>query len=296
MLAINEEKMEQSAYDTLKNRFPKLKIDSISFFGEGETKSVYLVNDSIIFKLPKGKKDLKSFHKEKVALLLLKNKTDIPIPKLLYYDDLDKDNPIIGQSLMPGTPLSENIFDTFSQNEKSAFFREIGNFVSQIHKVNDMSQDIYTQSPEGNKNAIDGYLEAVNNVLSPQDRSFFSAITSRYKRSVDDKGLSLFFSHGDLQFQNILYNPQTNKISSIIDFGSACYADELYDIRYFWNNLNKDLMEPIGKSLTNEDRMRVLYYHLCTVSRNIHIAYEPDKRNYNNSTEIKKLLSAVNQR
>ena len=119
---------------------------------------------------------------------------------------------------------------------------------------------------------------------------------SRYKKSVDIKGLSLVFSHGDLQFQNILYNPQNNKITSIIDFGSACYADELYDLRYFWNNLNKDLINPLKKSLTNEDRMRILYYHLCTVSRNIHINYEPSKRSYDNSTEIKMLLSAANQR
>ena len=280
----------------LEERFPHLKVNSVSFFGEGETKSVFLVNGNIIFKFPKENKDLKSFYKEKTALLLLKNKTDIPIPQLLYYDDSIRDFPIIGQSLMPGIPLSENAFNKFSPEEKSVFFKSIGTFVFQVHCIADMSQNIYTQTPLGNTNAMVNYLGAVNNILSPQDKEFFSAIVSRYKKSVDIKGLSLVFSHGDLQFQNILYNPQNNKITSIIDFGSACYADELYDLRYFWNNLNKDLINPLKKSLTNEDRMRILYYHLCTVSRNIHINYEPSKRSYDNSTEIKMLLSAANQR
>lgn len=287
--------MIQDIKTILTNRFPDLRIDSLVYFGEGETKKVFLVNKNIVFKIPKDDKDLKSFYKEKVALSLLKDKTDIPVPELLYYDDKVKNFPIIGQSLMQGKSLSENIFHTFSTQDKIAFFKDISTFIAQVHSITDMSQDIYAQSAKGNIEAIDKYIESVNRVLSSQDKEFLSKITERYRKSVDANGLSLVFSHGDLQFQNILYNPQNNRITAVIDFGSACYADKLYDLRYFWNTLNKDLINFLKAELTNEDRMRILYYHLCTVSRNIHIAYEPNNRTYNNSTEIKLLLAATQQ-
>src|SRR5690606_22937643 len=71
-------------------------------------------------------------------------------------------------------------------------------------------------------------------------------ITKSFKTFLDREAcsnLEVTLIHGDFGASNILWNPDTNRISGIIDFGSSCLGDPAYDLAGILSSYGKDFFD-----------------------------------------------------
>lgn len=243
--------------------FPKLNITDFRLFGSGWTSQVFLVNKKIIFKMPVNSDFAHCIEREACVLESLKGNTSIAIPELLYKGITESGLPIIGETLISGVPLSSAEMGHLDNLKQDYIFSQIGVFLREIHSIQVENQFLYRFDGLSN-------LDFGKKCLKDEIQLMFSKVELKAIKQLFDffeywnnPNEKLVFSHGDLHKENLLYNPDTGKLTGVIDFGSACYADSLYDLRYFYNFGIDKIAKAMNQILTDKELLFVMFFQLC---------------------------------
>jgi aminoglycoside phosphotransferase (APT) family kinase protein len=273
---------------------------------------IQLPEKSIILKIA-PQKDLKIMtyetdimKTEVAALRLVKQKTQVPVPEVLYYDDSCSlcDAEYFFMEKLEGDSFfklkNQGLIPYEQQNE---IYHNIGRF---NHEMNQLGGEFfgYIGLPEKQgKDWKQVFLTMMEDVLKDGERIEISLTCAGYdevRKLIEQAGFSLSdvkapsFVHWDLWDGNVFV--KDGRITGIIDFERAVWAEHLMEFNFRGHINSKDFYAGYGKNLREEAPIRALLYDMYLfLIMTIETKYRkyPDNWQYDFST--KQLSIAINK-
>ncbi|MCL1883688.1 MAG: aminoglycoside phosphotransferase family protein [Defluviitaleaceae bacterium] len=252
----------------LATAFPDLIIHSLTRITGGKAGEIYLANNQIIFKVAlTADTSYSDLAPEYDVLCALRGKVDVPIPQPLHLGKLSDGRKVLGMSLIPGVQFTQEIYESFSMQEKNALFFQLGEILHQIHSapVPHIRGISKWNSEENLVDFYKHYNADVKNALTPAEQLRIQKIADDFLTAIKANSVPMVLCHGDLHFWNLHYDPDTKKICGLLDFGIACYNDPLNDIRYFWGDTATKILRGYRGNIGENPTERHLFYNICNL-------------------------------
>lgn len=215
--------------------------------GRGYT---YLVNKTEVIKFPRDKETCGNLYKEARISSYLQGKLSAEVPVLtLHREKLNARDEEIEFATMPylkGVPLFLSLEQaSLTENEKYKIGVQLGDVMAQMHGL--PFKEVAQLRLPNEKNHIQELLGDLNPDIEDDLTHMPSALRNRLLGNVSElvfggEGRSVL-CHQDLHEKNILINPETKKISAILDFGEAIQAPAGVDLSMEMILLKKSLRE-----------------------------------------------------
>lgn len=252
MESITKRKLGNPEIELLvKNAFGnQADIRAIKSMDDGWFNAVYMIiagDMEMILKIapPEGIKTLRYernvMNAEVDTLKLINNFANIPIPKVLFYDNTKRllDSEYFFMTKIAGTPYLK-IKDTLSQSDRTAIEIEIGEIERKINNIKGASFGYVSRDAKKSTKWSEAFWNMFfdilldgkdNEVKLPAEYVAISKLVSARLR-VFDQVTEPHLVHWDLYDGNIMIN--NGKISGIIDFEKSLWGDPLMNV-YFSN-------------------------------------------------------------
>ena len=222
--------------DKLGRAFPDLApIGPPRILGEGFSSLVVETPAGSVFRIAKNHLAQRGHRREWRALPLVgRSLADLRLPQPSHYLHTSPDFPhgLIGHRKLPGRPLAPSDITPQSRGDIA---RQVGAFLVALHNVppgrlHGLDLPHYPPLPESLdalwRNTA-GYLAAN---LAPDD---FARVELWWRAVRRDKQLRAYrptLVHGDLWYDNILFDPERRRIVGIIDFENLSIGDPAIDL------------------------------------------------------------------
>lgn len=243
-MEMNPDMSPEKAKGFLWNLFPDLRIDHITQLGEGWDSIALLVNDSMVFRIPKRPVTSRQMAKEIRALGAIRPYGSARIPHIEWVAEGDGHYfPItaVGYPKLSGTPL----FEIPQGPTKERALHKLGEFVRELHAVPTSvlakaevpwfrwTGDSSLTRSDSWEAGLRGFTRRVQDDVVPLlSRSIGHAVTeviSEFLSCPQHFQFGPTLIHGDLAPEHILVDSQTGGIG-VIDFGDCGMGDPAYDV------------------------------------------------------------------
>ena len=217
--------------------FPQLKIEKVQPMQHGWDSFVVSVNDEYVFRFPLRPMVEKMLRREILLLPELAIELPVPIPnfKYIWQGSEEQQQMFVGYPMIQGIPLSK--FPPFESTRKEEIAKLLGHTLSILHSY---SLEKAVEAGQKPKN-IEIWKESYREMLDKhKNKSFHLMGPDIQKKSVEifDEVLEnddffrfkLVLIHGELAPDaHILWNPETEEITGIIDWGDVRIGDPALD-------------------------------------------------------------------
>jgi len=238
--------------------FPSLTIDNISVLGEGWDSTALLVDDCLVFRIPKHPTASQQMAKEVRVLEAIRPYVSAQVPNVEWVGRVRGHSLVfaMGYRKLIGAPLS----DAPMRSTIDYLLQMVGRFLVELHTV---PQSVLHQAdapwfrwtgdnsfhgPDSWETGLRGFTDRImQDVVPLLSESVGKAITEFIEAFVGHPGHFQFqpvLLHGDLVPEHILFNADTAEIS-IIDFGDCGIGDPAYDV---WPELTSFYHGPVDDS------------------------------------------------
>jgi aminoglycoside phosphotransferase (APT) family kinase protein len=189
------------------------------------------------------------------TMQLVKARTEMPIPEILFHDESCTllPSPFYGMEFVDGVPLHK-LRKTLDPINQSSIDRATGTYLRQMNAITNDKFGYYAQ-PENHfsrwQEAFMQMLETVlqdgrdANVALPLPSEEILALARCHTAAMDEVSAASLV-HWDLWDGNIFVNPNTKRVSGIIDFERALWADPLMEVNFGAFGINHDFLDGYG--------------------------------------------------
>ena len=217
--------------------YPELKGASVRLVNEeGQYNDALVVNEVFIFRFPRYQAGIEMMRREVSFLQAIRGQTSLPVPDPIYAR-LESEKPgevLMGYRLLPGEPLwRPAIFGETDEKVLDMWAQQLAGFLKELHSLPAAEFAGDWPLAEAVSNWEKMYDEIRADLFPLMRADARKEIGSHFESYLDDLTLQHFQPaprHGDYGCGNILYDPQTKKITGIIDFGFAAVGDPALDI------------------------------------------------------------------
>lgn len=215
--------------EIIKDRFPEFTNSQLVGDDSGWDNYAIIVDDEYLFRFPRRQESLDQIRREAEVLDILHAKLPkhIEVPRYLA-TNLDDDYPFVYYKMIQGQPLTKELYDGFSEEEKDRFVNYMVEFLHTLHDI-----DIENCKNLEKVNAPSKYRDFYQQVtkvclkhLTPDEQRKIKRLFEGYLRDTSMQNYSPVAVHGDLSENHILI---TQNGIGIIDFSEMCYFDEAGD-------------------------------------------------------------------
>ncbi|MCZ8538310.1 aminoglycoside phosphotransferase family protein [Paenisporosarcina quisquiliarum] len=227
-----------------------------------------MVNKSLVFRFPKYEKGIEQLNRETAILEAIHNRLKLPTPYPRYqsFEPREVGMVFTGYHLIEGTHLWKQDFLKIENEETvSQLAAQLVSFLVELHatpleSISGLGQkQVKTPQEE-----IGELFKNIQTKLYPfMRKDAQDQVSHRFESFLnDDLQVIPTLIHGDFGCSNILWNPQENRISGIIDFGGAGIGDPAYDLAGILSSYGEDFFNrcialyPNGKEIAQ----RVHFY------------------------------------
>lgn len=247
----------------MQRTFPQLVIEHLRPLGSGWDSAVFLVNDTLVIRVPKRLEVAKQMEMEIRLLASIQHQLNVQIPNASHVG-LAKEGFIhaMGYPQITGVPFNQ----LSNPTERERFYPRIAEFLTQLHTI-----PISSLPPEilwfrWTGDALDisshGWAEGLRRFCDRVAANILPLLSDDLQRNVA-KEIGSFFSrfenftcnptllHGDFSEEHVLVDPGTGFVTGVIDFGDSGLGDPAYDV---WPSLNR--FYPMSTDPTFLDRQR----------------------------------------
>ena len=193
----------------------------------------------------------------------------IPEPE---YISFDPDNPFMGYKKIEGYSLSR-CFESSPMDDLLKVGKEIARFLSELHSKELLNKLVDNEILSGEFSPIsyraywNNYYEMVEErifpLLSKPEREWVYLLFSRFLDNKANFHFNPVVIHGDFDISNILIDPNTYKVTGVIDFENTRMDDPAADFLFFEEGpkfLNQIILNYKGITDSNfEERQRFLF-------------------------------------
>jgi aminoglycoside 2''-phosphotransferase len=201
----------------------------------GQFNDVLLVDGTWVFRLPRSQRAAAMLQEEAALLRALQGRLPLPTPDpaLLGTDRPDHRVAFMRYRLIPGVPLTRAVLAKLPADCVRRLVGQIGGFLQALHQVPvaELSLTLPAQDGRGTWEHMGQRLRTeVFPFLRPDARE---AIARQFEEFLQDPAHFAWhpvLRHGDFGGTNILYDPEHQVVSGVIDFGAAGPGDPAVDL------------------------------------------------------------------
>jgi aminoglycoside 2''-phosphotransferase len=243
---------------------PELTIDSISYLGDGDFCSAYVVNDELVFRFAKNEKARASLKREYCLLPKLVNQITLPIPSLQIASLEDSPQlSFIAYPLLPGKALSQEQYLTLDEASRTRCAEQVAHFLNQIHSVDvKLAQDCHVLANEYANWCCDLLKRSQENLFTILDKSeclFIERVIGSYlESSSNPSDLRSTLLHGDLSPDHVLFDEKAKQVTAIIDFGDIMIGDAAWDFLWIYEDYGLDFLSRVLSAYRESDQLALL--------------------------------------
>jgi aminoglycoside 2''-phosphotransferase len=221
--------------------FPSIKRPTVRFLYHG-THNVYEVEGSYIFRFPSTflptRERSELVRRETEVLNGLKDHLTVQIPSPVFVET-DSDNPFMGYEKIPGSSLTWHYSNTPTKKRRS-IAEQVGVFLGELHgldlaEISPGTSDSSFDAESDRKQWSEFYERAVEITypsLSSTQRRWSDALFHDFLDHDENFQYEPVLVHGDFDTSNILVDPETFKVTGIIDFEEAGMYDPAADFLF----------------------------------------------------------------
>jgi aminoglycoside phosphotransferase (APT) family kinase protein len=189
---------------------------------------VIILDEKIVFRMPKDARYRYELKNEIGLLAYLRKKIDIGIPEYKY---IARDRTLAGYDIVPGKELTTAVFLGLTKREKRMVSRQLARFITVLHATPKSVLKKYHVRTDDLQKRSATYVREMKRVLYPRlSKKEIKAITLLLDELKDelDRKFPRTLVHRDLSDIHILWD-ERNKRINIIDFSDRLHGDPAVD-------------------------------------------------------------------
>jgi len=236
--------------------YPHLPLDHLELNRDGLVNDVVIVNRKLVCRFPRTEWAKDTLAHEAKVLEVARCHVRLPLPR---FEHLEED--FASYSLIEGEPLSREILLRLGDPLQRRIVKQLGTFIERLHGVpKDALDDAKVLSSGANRTREDWlrFYEQLESVLFPHLWRHQREWVNEHFAPVLEGELDLRFEpaliHGDLATYHVFLDTSANRLSGVIDFGTAGLGDPAIDIAtllHFYGESIVRRMEPTYPQLPN---------------------------------------------
>ncbi len=212
----------------ISQEFPDVKWTSVRIIDEGWDHFAVILDNSLVFRLPKTEEKRGYFADEVALLKLVAGHTNVRIPMVTH---ISQDETIIGYSYLPGRELDTATIDLFDEELLGLVSEQLALFLGDLHEISlEACRDLRLpeRKPEDEVEWLRaGYSEHLQGRLPDEE----CELIENYMKDLESCMLSCstkVLLHADLGLDHIILDRE-DKTISIIDFSDWAFGDPAFD-------------------------------------------------------------------
>lgn len=262
------------ALKLLRDQFPNLSINDISFLGVGLDNKAYLVNQELVFRFPTRKETVSLLKNEFSLLLQIAPYLTLPVPVPLFVSDNSQQFPLFfsGYRMIAGQTAEQA---NLSDGDREQLAVPLAKFLVSLHTISAQTLKNITQEDTFQKmditllvSRINSYLEDIQTLgLFEHTEQLYNIVTSAAHIHLEKKEVLL---HGDLYARHLLINNM--ELAGVIDWGYSMVGHPGIDLAIAHSFLPPAAHEIFRKAYGEIShsswvfaRLRALYHSLILV-------------------------------
>lgn len=264
---IDAEKMLRS----IRRAYPELPIASARPLDhDGQYSDILVVNENLIFRFPRYSDTFGPVATEALVLRAVRGALPlaVPDPRWVCTAGDEPGDVFIGYPLIAGRPLWRRDFQRADAAFRRAWARQLGEFLHALHgaPLGDLPMALPLQDTAEDWRVL--FAEVSELLLAAMRPDARRRVRRMFERVLADDALLRFtpaLRHGDFGPGNWLYEPESGRISGVIDFGFAGLGDPATDLaavatlgRAFLADLN-EIYGADEATLTRADLIRATF-------------------------------------
>lgn len=205
---------------------PEAVIQSYTVNHDGLANHVLIINGESVFRFAFGEYGRKALQAERKILKAIEGKMPLPTPAPFYQAD-----DMLAYHFLAGQALGRERLLNLPDSQQQVLADQLGQFLYQLHQIAaaDLPHTLAPITVDAWRGLSQRVRERIYPLLLPHQRSWAEELLSFAEKPENFIGpVSLI--HGDLAPYHILYNPKTQKLSGVIDFGVAGLGDPASDL------------------------------------------------------------------
>jgi aminoglycoside phosphotransferase (APT) family kinase protein len=208
--------------------FPDVKWTSVQIEDEGWDHFAVILDDSVVFRLPKTEEKSGYFSDEIALLELVANHTSVRIPKVTH---VSQNKTIMGYPYLPGDELTAGAIELFDEELFGAVSEQLALFLGDLHEIPPEACQAACLAERVPQDDIDwlraGYREHLQGRLPDEE----CVMIERYIQDLEScmsSCLTRVLLHADLGLEHVILDYEQRRIS-IIDFSDWAFGDPAFD-------------------------------------------------------------------
>lgn len=234
-----------SAYlEKISTVYPGISFEHLDFNQDGMVNDVVIVNHDLVCRFVKADWGKESLANEAKVLKIVQSYIDLPVP---FFEHLEET--FVSYRFIRGEPLSRHTLLKLTPIAKARVISQLATFHQQLHNI---PQEVLVNaeiSSSDAKRSREDWLklyEQVQEILFPHLRRYQKTLINQLFAPVVSGELDLSYTpvliHGDLPIYHILFDPVSQSITGIIDFGIAGLGDPACDVAVQIGNYGESIV------------------------------------------------------
>ncbi|WP_420642189.1 GNAT family N-acetyltransferase [Candidatus Leptofilum sp.] len=215
---------------------PNLQIETAQLNEEGLVNDVMIVNGRHVFRFPKHEWAVDHLRQEANCLNLAQQHLTLPLPSWKMYDGKLLGFPFVSYDWIPGEALSRHLLLRLPLTDQQAIAAQLGTFLHQLHTIPmpeveraGIRPSVTNRTPQKWQTLYEDVEEMLFLHMMPFARDWVEHHFAPVLTHPDFMAHDPVFMNGDLGGYHLLYNPNTQRLNGIIDFGTAGIGDPATD-------------------------------------------------------------------
>lgn len=231
--------MKQNVWDIniyleiVKRRVSDFNDRKVQVFDDGWDFVVIVIDSMRAFRFPKREDYAKKLPIETRFLEFFADKSPVRVPKFKYQKDEISGMPYVTYDFIPGVRFSKSLSRIFSKNELLATAKQMGAFLTAVH-----SFPVETARQLGIQQIdfLDAWQKRLAKIkqevfprISEYEQKWIVKLFENFLEVITKTPIKPVVTHSDIMPEHIIVDPETHRLSGIIDFGDILIADPAYD-------------------------------------------------------------------
>jgi aminoglycoside 2''-phosphotransferase len=216
--------------------FPDASIETpLLVLGEGFGSKVVETANGIVFRIAKHEDARQGHRREQAALSVVQQHVrGLRVPQVQYYLDASDDFPygVIGYSKLPGRPLQP---DDIDDQNRLQIAGQLAGFMTQLHGIHlrELGEIALPRFPPSRERLVELGQNVLPYLEQHLSRSEYQEVRRWWTNLLDIEQRYPYLPtlvHGDLWYENLLFDDANRKLVGVIDFTNVSIGDPAIDL------------------------------------------------------------------
>lgn len=171
--------------------------------------------------------------------------------------------PLVVYPMLKGEPFNRGVSERFLAEARQRVAKQLAEFLRVLHSfpVDEAASYGIRERPmaETNREFREGAQEVVYPKLTEQEKDVFDGWFETYDSDPAYSAYTPALVHGDLQDRHVLFDPECEEISGIIDFSDIWISDPDHDLHYLQREHGGDFFHELLRWYEHDNPERLAW-------------------------------------